>query len=175
MKTSNSELNGSTITIRLGNQDFSLIREIKNIADLKLDPRNQRISYKIRQKGLAATDSELHKLLWGMDSVKELYQSIYQNGGLIEDPIIDTDNKVIEGNCRTVALRELNKKFPKDSRFSRLYVRVLPAGVTEEQLTLLLGELHIAGKIEWKAYEQAEFVWKMNKIYGKSYDFLAKL
>src|SRR5207247_8264886 len=38
---------------------------------------------------------------------------------------------------------------------------------------MLLGELHIAGRIEWRAFEQAEYVWKMNKIYGKTYDFLA--
>jgi len=173
MTTLNTQANGPAITIRLGNQDFSLKREIRNVKDLKLDAKNQRISFKLRQKGLVATDNELHKLLWEMDSVKGLYQSIYQNGGLIEDPIVNSKNLVIEGNCRTVALRELNKKFPDDQRFSRLYVRVLPEGVTEEQLTLLLGELHIAGKIQWKAYEQAEYVWKMNKIYGKTYDFLA--
>lgn len=173
MTTLNTQANGLAITIRLGNQDFLLKREIRNVKDLKLDPKNQRISFKLRQKGLVATDHELHKLLWEMDSVKDLYQSIYQNGGLIEDPIVNSNNLVIEGNCRTVALRELNKKFPNEQRFSRLYVRVLPEGVTEEQLTLLLGELHIAGRIEWKAYEQAEYVWKMNKVYAKSYDFLA--
>lgn len=173
MTTLNTHVNGLVITIRLGNQDFLLKREIRNIKDLKLDDKNQRISFKLRQKGLVATDNQLHKLLWEMDSVKDLYQSIYQNGGLIEDPIVNSNNLVIEGNCRTVALRELNKKFPDDQRFSRLYVRVLPEGVTEEQLTLLLGELHIAGKIQWKAYEQAEYVWKMNKVYGKTYDFLA--
>ena len=37
----------------------------------------------------------------------------------------------------------------------------------------LLGELHIAGKIEWRAYEQAEYVWRMNKEFGRTYDFLA--
>jgi hypothetical protein len=162
-----------TIPIRLGNNDFYLKREIRSINDLKLDPSNQRITYKIRQKGVAVTDAELHKLLWELDSVKDLYQSIYQNGGLIEDPIIGKNNIVIEGNCRTVSLRELHKKDPADPRFAKLYVRVLPDNVTEEQLMMLLGELHIAGKIEWRAFEQAEYVWKMNKLFGKSYDFLA--
>jgi len=36
-----------------------------------------------------------------------------------------------------------------------------------------LGELHIAGKIEWRAYEQAEYVWKMSKSFKKNDDFLA--
>jgi hypothetical protein len=50
---------------------------------------------------------------------------------------------------------------------------VLPSDVTEEQLMLLLGELHVAGKIEWRAFDQAEYVWKMSKIFGKTYDYLA--
>ena len=173
MNTSNNETNGTPITIRLGNEDFTLKREIRNIKDMKLDPKNQRLSFKLRGKGIASSESELHNLIWKMDTVKDLYQSIYQNGGLIEDPIVSVDNKVVEGNCRTVAIRELHKKYPDDKRFSKLYVRVLPQGVSEEQLILLLGELHIAGKIEWKAYEQAEYVWKTNKTYGKTYDFLA--
>ncbi len=171
--TNQQNTNGAAMTIKLGNEDFNLRREIRNVSDLKLDPANQRISFKLKKQKVIATDSDLHKILWEMDSVKELYNSIRQNGGLIEDPIVRTDNYVVEGNCRTVALRELHKKFPDDARFTQLYVRVLPAGVTEEQLTLLLGELHIAGKIAWKAYEQAEYVWKMNNLYGKSYDFLA--
>ena len=165
--------NSTDLTIRLGNEDFKLIREKRKIKDLRLDPSNQRISFKIKQRGVIASDKDLHNLIWELDSVKDLYQSIYQNGGLIEDPIITDDNLVVEGNCRTVALREINKKFPGDERFSEAFVRVLPKGVTDEQKMLLLGELHIAGKIEWKAYEQAEYVWKMNKLFGRSYDYLA--
>ncbi len=169
-----TSINGTQkMDIRLDNANFTLTREVRDVSDLKLDPLNQRISYKIKLKGIVATDKELDSMLWGMDSVKELYGSIYQNGGLIDDPIIRKDNIVVEGNCRTVALRQLHKKYPKDPRFSKLYVQVLPENVTDEQITILIGELHIAGKIQWKAYEQAEYVWKMNKLYGKSYDFLA--
>lgn len=165
---------GSTsITVRLGNQDFTLERKLVDVELLKLDPSNQRVSYLVRRKAAAVSDHDLHKILWEMDAVKDLYQSIYQNGGLLEDPIIRRDGIVVEGNCRTVALRELHKKYPTDKRFSKVYVRFLPEDVTEEQLMLLLGELHIAGKIEWRAYEQAEYVWKCHKIYGKTYDYLA--
>ncbi|MEK7764130.1 MAG: hypothetical protein AAB433_21370 [Nitrospirota bacterium] len=163
----------ATITVRLGNQDFSLERKLVPVNSLKLDATNQRVSYVVRKKAVAVTDHDLHKLIWDMDPVHDLYQSIFQNGGLIEDPIVRRDGTVVEGNCRTVALRELHKKYPQDKRFSQVYVRYLPEDVTEEQLTLLLGELHIAGKIEWRAYEQAEYVWKMHKIFGKTYDYLA--
>jgi len=121
---------------------------------------------------MPATDRELHEMLWDIDPVKGLYQSILNNGGLLEDPITYDTGVVVEGNCRIVCLRELCKKYPQDKRFKQVYVRVLPAGVTDMQLMLLLGELHIAGKIAWRAYDQAEYVWKMNKVYGRPYEFL---
>lgn len=165
--------NGNTITIRLGNQDFTVRREHWSVSKLKLDATNPRLQFALRRTAMAASDHELHQLLWDLDQVKALYQSIYQNGGLIEDPIVRSDGTVVEGNCRTVALRELQKKYDKDPRWSRVFVRVLPDAVTPEQIMLLLGELHIAGKIEWRAFDQAEYVWRMNKEFGKTYDYLA--
>lgn len=167
--------NSSILKFRLGNADFEVTRDLWTIDKLKLDPNNQRLGYLLRQhkKAPSVSDKELHKMLWDIDQVKALYQSIYQNGGLLEDPVVRGDGTVIEGNCRTVALRELRKKYPNDTRFTRVFVRVLPSNVTEEQISLLLGELHIAGKIEWRAFDQAEYVWKMSKVYGKTYDFLA--
>jgi len=175
MKTAESTQNGTTLSIPLGGQTFTVKRVLWKVADLKLDPKNQRLGYMLRthKKGVPATDKELHEMLWDIDQVKALYQSIYQNGGLLEDPIIYENGMVVEGNCRTVCLRELCKKYPKDTRFQQVYSRVLPADVTPEQLMLLLGELHIAGKIEWRAFDQAQYVWRMNKVFGKNYDFLA--
>jgi hypothetical protein len=163
-------------SIRINDRDFTLERKQVPVSFLKLDPKNQRLSYQLgqlRKEGKLGTDSELHELLWEMDPVKDLYQSVYQNGGLIQDPIVKEDGLVVEGNCRTVVLREAHKKFPKDERFTNLYVQVLPKGFSEEQLVTLLGELHIAGKIEWRAYEQAEYVYKMSKQFAKTYDYLS--
>ncbi len=176
MSTAAAVDKGARLTIRLGDRDFVLERRQIPVSSLKLDPKNQRLSYllgQIRKEGKLGTDPELHELLWAMDPVKDLYQSIFQNGGLIQDPIIKADGLVVEGNCRTVALRELHKKFPKDERFGSVFVQILPASFSEEQLVTLLGELHIAGKIEWRAFEQAEYVYKMNKQFGKTYDFLS--
>lgn len=173
---SQKETNLSTeLTFRLGNADFCVARERWPVEKLKLDANNPRLGYALRQqkKGQAVTEKELHKMLWDLDSVKDLYQSVHQNGGLLEDPIVRADGTVVEGNCRKVVMTELRKKYPDDERFHAIFVRVLPPNVTEEQISLLLGELHIAGKIDWRAFDQAEYVWKMNKVYGKTYDFLA--
>jgi hypothetical protein len=164
---------GATVSIRLGNRDFSLERKLMHVKGLKLDPHNPRLSYTLRAHGTIATDQDLHKILWKQDAVKDLYESILNNGGLIEDPIVRRDGIVVEGNCRTVALRELGKKYPEDKRFERVFVKTLPEDVTDEQLMMLLGELHVAGKIRWGAYEEAEYVWTMQNIYNKTYDYLA--
>lgn len=163
-------------TFRLGNQDFTVERKKVPVEWLKLDPDNQRISYQLnllRKEGKGFTDQEIHDLLWSMDAVRNLYQEVLQNGGLIEDPFVKNDGVVVEGNSRTVVMRELHKKYSGDERFASLYVRILPPNTTDEQIITLLGEMHIAGKIEWQAYEKAEHVWKMVKEYGKTYDFLA--
>jgi hypothetical protein len=167
--------NGNVLKFRLGNADFEVTRDLWPVEKLKLDPANQRLGYLLRQhkKASVATDAELHKMLWDIDQVKDLYQSIYQNGGLLEDPIVRVDGTAVEGNCRTVALRQLRKKYPDDDRFTRVWVRVLPPNVTEEQISLLLGELHVAGRIAWRAFDQAEYVWRMNNQFGKNYDFLS--
>jgi hypothetical protein len=165
--------NANIITIRLAHKNFLVSREAWTINRLKLDPANPRLGYQLRGIGAAASDAELHDMLWDLDSVKSLYQSVKQNGGLIEDPIVHSDGKVAEGNCRTVVLRELHMNYPDDPQWQHVYVRVLPKHVTEEEIMLLLGELHIAGKIEWRAFDQAEYVWRMNKVYGKTYDHLS--
>jgi hypothetical protein len=174
MKYEENRENGTVVmAIRLGNRDFNLERKQVAVAELKLDPHNPRLTYALRGLGGAATDADLHKLLWKQDSVKDLSESIYNNGGLIEDPIIRRDGIVVEGNCRTVALRELRKKHPEDNRFSKIFVQLLPVDVSEVELMTLLGELHVAGKIGWGAFEEAEYVWKMQNVFNKTYDYLA--
>src|SRR5216684_481294 len=97
---------GNEITIRLGNEDFTVRRELWAVSELSLDPTNPRLGFALRKRGTTATDKELHEMLWDLDTVKALYQSVFQNGGLIDDPIIHADGTVIEGNLRTVVLRE---------------------------------------------------------------------
>src|SRR5687768_7222872 len=111
--------------IRLGNRDFRLERVKVPIDFLRLDPSNQRISYVLQKRGGTSSDSDLHSVLWEMDPVKQLYTSILQNGGLISDPIVKSDGLVVEGNCRTVCLRQLKARYPEDPRWHDLYVQML--------------------------------------------------
>lgn len=163
------------LRVALGDVRLEIRRELRNVWDLRLDPANPRLVSLLaeRFRKRRPSQAELQRLLRGLPQVRVLAKSIRQNGGLLEDPIARHDGLLVEGNCRTVALRILEREQPNGDRFGRVYVRVLPPDVTEAQIALLLGDLHIAQKAPWRAYDQAAYVWKMHRAHGASDEFLA--
>jgi hypothetical protein len=151
-------------------------RQAVAIADCELDPANPRIQYLIGQKAGLVPENELDALIWDKDAVKALSQSILQNGGVYESLIIQRVNgkfRVREGNCRTVACRHLQEQYPNDTRFLTVPAMVFDVELTEEDLAVLLADMHVASKIRWDAYEQAKHVSDLFNIYGKTYDWLS--
>ena len=49
---------------------------------------------------------------------------------------------------------------------------VFNTDLTEENVAVLLADMHVAGKIRWDAFEQAKHIYDLYKIYGKTYDWL---
>lgn len=144
--------------------------------DVELDPLNPRIQYLVGLKAGTASQDELDDMLWKKEAVKLLAQSIKQNRG-VHDPIVvhrrNGRRVVREGNSRTVALRHLSQQMPNDQAFQTLPAMVFDEELTEEDLAVLLADLHVAGKIRWDAYEQAKQVHDLSQIHGKTYDWLA--
>lgn len=163
------------IRVPLGEASLEIHRQLWSTGDLRLDPANPRVrSLFPRRKGRRQpSQRELQRRLWGLPQVRALAKSILQNGGLLEDPLVRHDGTLVEGNCRTVALRMLRRDRPEDERFARVHVRVLPPDVTEVQIALLLGDLHIAQKIPWRGYDQAAYIWRMHRTHGADEEFLA--
>ena len=115
-------------------------------------------------------------MIWAKDAVKALAQSILQNGGVYEHIIVQRDEdrlRVREGNCRTVASRRLLGQYPNDARFVTMPAMIFDVDLTEEDLAVLLADMHVAGKIRWDAYEQAKHVYDLFHVYGKTYDWLS--
>jgi len=122
------------------------------------------------------SENELDSLIWEKDPVKALAQSIHQNGGVYEHVIVQRKGDkylVREGNCRTVADRHLSEQYPDDARFQTMPAMIFDADLTEEDLAVLLADMHVAGKIQWDAYEQAKQVFDLFNLYGKTYDWLS--
>jgi len=150
-------------------------RSTISVAQSELDPKNPRTQYLIGQHAGSATETELEEMLWQKDSVKALANSIFQNGG-VYDPVIvqrhDGKYLVREGNSRTVACRRLLVTHPEDERFMNLPALIFDIELTEEDLAVMLADMHVAGKIRWDAYEQAKHVHDLHHVYGKTYDWL---
>src|SRR6266446_6710408 len=144
--------------------------------ECELDPSNPRIQFLIGQRAGSVSENERDELIWEKDPVKALAQSILQNGGVYEPIIVQRNGKkfrVREGNCRAVASRHLIEQYPKDSRFTTMPAMVFDVELSEEDLAILLADMHVAGKIRWDAYEQAKHVSDLFNIYGKTYEWLS--
>lgn len=158
-------------------QRISYTRASIPVSKCRLDTQNPRLQYTLRQLRHNITEQEIDVMLWEKEPVKALAQSIMQNGGVREAIIVqslpDGDYLVKEGNCRTVASRHLLTEYPTDERFINIPAMVFHEDLSEECLAILLADMHVAGKIEWNAFEQAKYVHDLHTKHGKPYEWLA--
>lgn len=145
---------------------------------VRLDKRNPRIANTARVSNFGdgpQLQKQLSDLLWQDPDVRALYQSVRQNKGLIERIIVRPDGTVAEGNCRTVVYNKLAQAFPTDATWKSIPARVLPDDITERQVAVLLGELHVGGKNKWTAFEKAGHIYELSETHGLTQDEIAKL
>lgn len=146
------------------------------VLDCELDPANPRIQYLVGQRVGPLSQKQLDQLIWEKDTVKALSQSIKQNGGVYEHLVVQRVGgkyRVREGNCRTVACRHLLTQFPNDTRFATMPAMIFDVELTDEDLAIMLADMHVASKIRWDAYEQARQVHTLHHKYAKTYDWLS--
>lgn len=147
------------------------------LADVKLDPTNPRVANTVAISSFGQGEKlqrGLTDLLWSDPDVRALYQAVLANNGLVERIIVKHDGVVAEGNCRTVVYRKLAENL-KDPTWLSIPARVLPEDVTEKQVAILLGELHVGGKNKWSAFEKAGHIYKLAHSFGLTQDEIAKL
>ena len=145
---------------------------------LQLDPTNPRVANTVAISNFGADDAIQKRLsdhLWQDPDVHDLYRSVLANKGLIERVIVRSNLVVAEGNCRTVVYRKLRENFPNDPTWQAIPARVLPADITDRQVAILLGELHVGGKNEWSPFEKAGHIHKLFTQHGMVQEEIAKL
>jgi hypothetical protein len=161
--------------------DFLLLRNKKipvklaEIAhgNLKFYLENPRLYSLVRADGNEPTQEEVEEVLSGMEHVKQLVQSIKDNGGLIDPVIVQGgSNIVLEGNSRLAAYRTLARQDP--IKWGHLRAKILPADIGEAEIFSLLGEYHIIGKKDWAPFEQAGYLYRRHQVHGVAVDQLAK-
>src|SRR5579884_3697174 len=141
----------------LDGQRIRVESTLVDVGNVRLDPRNPRIAHTLAVEPPANVDVQdyLEEHLWADTDVKELYRQVQANGGLLEPIIVRHDLVVAEGNCRTVVYRKLREKQPTNAAWKRIPARVLPSEVDQRLVAMMLGELHVAGKNTWTAFEKA--------------------
>lgn len=142
-----------------------------------LDEKNPRIEYLLGQKfATGATQEDIVKALLEKDQVKALSHAIFANGGVREHIIAqrlkDGGYKVREGNCRTASSKELKEKNPGDNRFDMIPAHIFDVDLSEEDIAILIAEVHVAKKISWDAFTQAKQIHELHRVHNKTYDWL---
>lgn len=155
-------MNSTSIThgsITIGGREVQVRHTVVPQAELRFYEDNPRIYSIVRRDTGRPSQSEIERRLSDMDHVKQLFQSIKANGGLI-DPLIvrDGDYVVLEGNSRLAAYRKLAESDPL--KWGMVKVTFLPSDVSERLVFALLGEYHIIGRKDWAPYEQAGYLFR---------------
>jgi hypothetical protein len=146
--------------------------------DVLLDPTNPRVANTIaagHHGDGEAMQAALRNILWSDSDVHDLYRSVHSNRGLIERIIVRSNLVVAEGNCRTVVYRKLRENFPDDPAWRTIPARVLPQDISDRQVAILLGELHVGGKNKWSAFEKAGHIHQLYMKFGMVQEEIAKL
>ena len=147
--------------LTIGQKDYRVkIMELPQ-ANWRFYPENPRV-YSVLNFNGEPTQEEIEKYMCSQEHVKQLKESIFSNGGLI-DPLIvrDGDLTVLEGNSRLAAYRILCQKDP--ITWGKVKCKVLPSDIPEEAIFALLGQYHIIGRKDWDPFEQANYLYRRHQ------------
>lgn len=160
----------------VGGQIVQLLHDDVPIDLIELDYENPRIKYKLSLQLMnndKLTEKDLEKIILDLPDVRKLRRDIEHNGGLRERVILQKNGngkyKAVEGNCRTVCVRDLLRK-TKSATWKKIPAKVLPEDVDPKQKAILLTDFHVAGKIKWEAHEKAGQIYHMSRELGMSQD-----
>lgn len=148
------------------------------VEKLRLDPQNVRFKHLDK----LMTDSQIENYIWEESDTKDLYRAIVASGGLSEKPFVTADGVVKEGNRRLVCLRKAreaarSKKLegvPSDA-FDKVIVEVFEDGITPAEMDLWLARVHVSGKKQWSALNQASHLFGLYHDRGYSYEQIREL
>jgi len=165
------------IIVVVGKEIKTRIEEV-DIFKLRYWRDNPRVNSIVKQKyGSEISDKDIEEELWHLDSVKELFQDIRQNKGLIDEIFVRKD-LVLEGNSRLCAYRHLYKKAKDEdekSQWLRIRARIIPDDTSDEIIYALLSTWHIKGKAEWKTFEKAAYIYRLENEYGRTLDEISAM
>lgn len=163
-------------TVTIGRKEYNVEERFMSQQEILFWPENPRVYSVLREDGNKhPSQSEIEALMKKTENVKELKTQIEQNGGLIEPITVvlrGDDYIAIEGNSRLAAYRILAESNP--ARWAKLPVIVLPETITDSELFIYVGTIHLVKKKDWTVFEQAGYVYRQMQLQQCPYSTLAK-
>lgn len=149
--------NSVRYSINLPGRTIEIRRCLEPVHNLIYDPTNPRLRTKLLSMGVDPTQDNLHAMLL-KEVENDLIPGLMVTKGL-STPIIvhrtKEGNKVIEGNRRTRAYREL---CGRDARFGYIPVEYLPDDISQAEINTYLVVRHCTRAKPWESREQAYMV-----------------
>lgn len=163
-------------TITIGRNEYNVEERSMYQQEIFFWTENPRVYSVLREDGNEyPSQSEIEALMKKTENVKELKTQIEQNGGLIEPITVvlrSGDYIAIEGNSRLAAYRILAESNP--TKWAKLPVNVLPETITDSELFIYVGTIHLVKKKDWTVFEQAGYVYRQMQFQQCPYSTLAK-
>ena len=153
----------SETEIIIGKKTYPTRRESLPQANLKFFIENPRVYSMFDRSVSDPSQVDMESKLCECDDVRELRDSIEENGGLTV-PVVVCKNVVIEGNRRLAAYRMLSKRDPE--KWSYIPAEILPDDIPESAILIYLGQIHIVGQKDWAPFEQAGFLYRSLETTG---------
>ncbi len=137
-----------------------------NVSDLHYFPPNPRVASVIIDLDHEPSDDEIDKIMDKKqgEATRTLYQEIKKDG-MVNEPLIVWDGKVIEGNTRLWVARQLLKEAKKEKdkeRWKMVSARVIQDKLSKEDVNIILCDYHIKKKRDWDPFEQACYFYRMS-------------
>lgn len=146
------------------------------IQKLRLDSGNVRF----RHYSPKPNSKKVEEIIRRDDDTSELCEQIFTSGVVYEPLVINSEYIVIEGNRRLVCLRMLYEQAAEGKlegitkeKFAKVRCRILPKAVNDKTLDLYLATIHVKGKKPWKLFNRAKHIYRLNRIHGMPYDYIA--
>lgn len=161
-----------------GNRGNKISEQEWPVDKLRLDPQNVRFKHLDK----LMTDAQIEDYIWQESDTKDLFRAIVASGGLSEKPFITADGVVKEGNRRLVCLRKAREAARgrkldgvAPDTFDKVTVEVFEEGITPAQMDLWLARVHVSGKKQWSALNQASHLFGLYHDRGYSYEQIREL
>lgn len=162
--------------ITIGKNEYNVEEKELIQQEISFWQENPRVYSVLRENGNDnPSQHDIETLMRKEEHVKELRVQIEQNGGLIEPLIVvlrgDT-YVAVEGNSRLAAYRILADGNP--TKWSKVPVMILPETITDNELFIYVGTIHLVKKKDWTVYEQAAYVYRQKQLLNCPDSTLAK-